>query len=74
MVEDLLQQPILVIAGSKAESLWMSTELHGRVRAPGKEFLLLEGATHMALYDDSKYVGPAAAKAAEFFGTYLAAK
>ncbi|QZY51773.1 alpha/beta hydrolase [Leucobacter tenebrionis] len=73
LVEDLLQQPLLVVAGSNAGSLWMSTELHGRARVAGKEFMLVDGATHMALYDVPEYVDPVAAKAAEFFGTHLAA-
>ncbi|MFG2540142.1 hypothetical protein ACGFU4_33400 [Streptomyces sp. NPDC048511] len=36
MVEDLLTQPVLVVAGGEAGSLSMSTELHGRARTTKK--------------------------------------
>lgn len=32
LVEDLFTKPILIVAGSEAGSLWMSTELHGNDR------------------------------------------
>lgn len=72
LLEELLQQPLLVVAGSEADSLWMSTELFGRARVTGKEFLLVEGAGHMDLYDVPQYVDQAVAKATEFFGKHLA--
>jgi fermentation-respiration switch protein FrsA (DUF1100 family) len=72
MVEDLLTQPILVIAGSEAGSLWMSTELHGRARSP-KRLHVVEGGTHMDFYDVPKYVDRAIAEATPFFRQHLAA-
>ncbi|WP_441350706.1 alpha/beta hydrolase [Streptomyces cellostaticus] len=66
MVEDLLTQPILVVAGSEAGSLWMSTELHGRARSP-KQLQIVEGGTHMDFYDVPKYVDQAIAAATPFF-------
>lgn len=45
-VETFLTQPILLIAGSEAGSLWHSEELHRRV-AGSKELFVVEGATHM---------------------------
>ncbi|MFI6502979.1 alpha/beta hydrolase [Nonomuraea typhae] len=57
MVEDLLTQPVLIVAGSEAGSLWMSTELHGRARSP-KQLVVVEGGTHMDFYDVPKYVDP----------------
>ncbi|MFJ6010705.1 alpha/beta hydrolase [Streptomyces sp. NPDC092952] len=71
MVEDLLVQPVLVVAGSEAGSLWMSTELHGRARSP-KKLVLVEGGTHMDFYDVPEYVGRAIAEAAPFFAEHLA--
>lgn len=72
MVEDLLTQPVLVVAGSEAGSLWMSTELHGRARSP-KKLLIVEGGTHMDFYDVPKYVDQAIAEATPFFAEHLAA-
>jgi fermentation-respiration switch protein FrsA (DUF1100 family) len=50
LVEPFLTQPLLVIAGSKANSLWHSEELHAKAPGP-KELVVIEGATHMDLYD-----------------------
>ncbi|MFB8041945.1 alpha/beta hydrolase [Streptomyces hydrogenans] len=71
MVEDLLTQPLLVVAGSEAGSLWMSTELHGRARSP-KKLTLIEGGTHMDFYDIPKYVDQAISAATPFFTEHLA--
>ncbi|MET7860396.1 alpha/beta hydrolase [Streptomyces sp. NPDC005318] len=70
MVEDLLTQPILVVAGSEAGSLWMSTELHGRACGP-KKLQVVEGGTHMDFYDVPKYVDRAVAEATPFFKEHL---
>ena len=64
-VEELLTQPVMIIAGSKAGSLWHSKELYAK--APGrKELFIVHGATHMDLYD-GKGADTAAAKLAPFF-------
>jgi uncharacterized protein len=43
-------QPLLVIAGEEAGSLWHSKELYAK--APDKkELFLIKGAAHMELYD-----------------------
>ncbi|MEX5535795.1 alpha/beta hydrolase [Pseudomonas syringae] len=48
--DTLLTQPVMIIAGSDAGSLWHSKELHAM--APGeKELFIIPGATHMDLYD-----------------------
>ena len=57
-VEALLTQPVMIIAGSEAGSLWHSQELHAKAPGP-KELIIVNGATHMDLYD-----GPGAADAA----------
>lgn len=64
-VEDFLTQPVLIIAGSEAGSLWHSQELHARAPGP-KELFIVEGATHMDLYD-GEGVGIAMSKLAPFF-------
>ncbi|MEU1535031.1 alpha/beta hydrolase [Streptomyces fagopyri] len=73
MVEDLLTQPLLVVAGSDAGSLWMSTELHGRARGP-KRLRIVEGGTHMDFYDVPEYVDQAVSSAALFFQEHLTAE
>lgn len=64
-VETLLTQPLLVIAGSKAGSLWHSQELHQKAKGE-KELFIIDGATHMELYD-SAHVGSAVKKLSPFF-------
>jgi fermentation-respiration switch protein FrsA (DUF1100 family) len=67
---DLLTQPLLIVAGSEAGSLWHSQELHAKAGGP-KELFIVDGATHMDLYD-----GPGAdtamTKLAPFFRRTLA--
>ncbi len=46
LVEDLFTAPLLIVAGSEAGSLWMSTELHGRVRSPMKLVVVEGGRPH----------------------------
>ncbi|WP_016880905.1 MULTISPECIES: alpha/beta hydrolase [unclassified Rhodococcus (in: high G+C Gram-positive bacteria)] len=72
LVDDLFTAPLLIVAGSEAGSLWMSTELHGRVRSP-KKLVVVEGGAHMDVYDVPKYVDHAVAEATPFFRENLAA-
>ncbi len=44
-----LTQPLLVVAGSEAGSLWHSQELYAKAPGP-KELFMVKGATHMDLY------------------------
>ena len=64
-VEKLLTQPLLVIAGNEAGSLWHSKELYSMAPGP-KELFIIDGATHMDLYD-GKGAELAAAKLAPFY-------
>jgi uncharacterized protein len=68
-VQALLTQPVMIIAGSKAGSLWHSQELHAKAAGP-KELLLVDGATHMYLYD-GKGSDLAANKLVPFFKNNL---
>lgn len=72
LVEDLLTQPVLIVAGSEAASLWHSTELHSRARGE-KKLVIVDGAAHMDFYDGEQYVARAVAEAAPFFTEKLAA-
>ena len=49
-IETLLTQPLMVVAGSEAGSLWHSHELHAGAAGP-KQIAIIDGATHMDLYD-----------------------
>lgn len=62
---DLLTQPLMIVAGSKAGSLWHSQELYAKAAGP-KELFIVEGATHMDLYD-GEGVGRAMSKLSPFF-------
>jgi uncharacterized protein len=68
-VDTLLTQPLLVIAGSKAGSLWHSRELHAKARGE-KELFVIDGATHMDLYAGD-HVKLVMAKLAPFFKRHL---
>jgi hypothetical protein len=64
------QRPLLMIAGSRAVTSWMSVEAFQKAVGP-KEVHWIEGASHVDLYDKEQYVGPAADKLAGFFADNL---
>ena len=68
-VDTLLTQPVMIIAGSEAGSLWHSQELHAKAAGP-KELFIVPGATHMDLYD-GEGVERAMGKLSPFFKTNL---
>ncbi|MCA8969206.1 MAG: alpha/beta hydrolase [Planctomycetes bacterium] len=65
--EAFLTQPLLVIAGSKAGSKWMSDDLVERAASEDKHAYVVEGANHMSLYDVPTYVDEAVSNLASFF-------
>lgn len=69
--DQLLTQPLLLIAGSNAESLWHSEELFSKAASKEKELYIIKGATHMDLYDGEKDVPEIAKKLTEFFDKNL---
>ena len=69
--ETFITQPILMIAGSEAGSLWHSEELNARAASRNKELFVVDGATHMDLYDGDG-ASLAAGKLAPFFQSNLA--
>ncbi len=69
---DLIQQPLLMIAGTKADSLYMTEDAFAKATgAKDKELFKLEGATHIETYWVPKYVAAATAKLDTFFGRTL---
>ncbi|GAA5088436.1 hypothetical protein HNP84_005914 [Thermocatellispora tengchongensis] len=71
MIELISPRPLLMIVGSEAESAYFSREAIERAAEP-KELVVIDGATHIDLYDKDEYVTRAVAKLAEFFGKHLA--
>jgi len=65
VVDPLLTQPTMVIAVEQAGSFWHSKELYEKARGK-KELVLMEGTTHMDLYDGSGAVA-AVNKMVKFF-------
>ncbi|MDT0611092.1 alpha/beta hydrolase [Streptomyces lancefieldiae] len=72
MIRLISPRPLLMIVGSEAETAYFSREAIEKAAEP-KELFVIDGATHIDLYDKDAYVTPAVAKLAEFFGTHLAA-
>lgn len=62
-----LTQPLLVIAGSKANTLHFSQDLMAKAASKDKELFTIPNATHVDLYDKPEYVDQAVKKAAAFF-------
>lgn len=69
---DLINQPLLVIAGSNADSLYMSEDAYEKATGTqDKELFLVEGASHIDTYHVPAYVDQVEAKLVEFFGRTL---
>ena len=68
-----LTQPIQIVAGSVAGSRWMSDDLFERAASTDKAFHVVDGASHMDLYDGRKFVEEAVSVLAPFFTAKLAA-
>lgn len=66
-LDTISPRPLLVIAGSKADTLFWSQEAMKKAKEP-KELHVIEGATHIDMYDRPQFVAPAVAKLAAFFG------
>ncbi|MFI7529235.1 alpha/beta hydrolase [Nocardia salmonicida] len=64
-------RPLLMIVGSKADTAYFSEEAIAEAAEP-KELFVVDGATHVDLYDLDQYVTPAVDKLDEFFGKGLA--
>ncbi|HRA73148.1 MAG TPA: alpha/beta hydrolase, partial [Flavobacterium sp.] len=69
---ELINQPLLMISGSKADTKYMTDEAFEKAtNAKNKELFLIDGATHIQTYWKPEYVSRAVNKLIEFFGTYL---
>jgi uncharacterized protein len=69
---DLLTQPLLMIAGSKADTKYMTDDAFSKAtNAKTKELFVLEGGTHIQSYWKKEYVDKAINKLTDFFNTNL---
>lgn len=71
-LETISPRPVLVIAGSKADTLFWSRQVYEKAREP-KELFVVDGATHIDMYDKPQFVTSAVARLTQYFGKYLAA-
>lgn len=67
-IPELLDRPLLVVAGGKAGSLWQSKRAVELSNGP-KELYVIEEAGHFDLYDNPRYIETAIKKIVEFLKT-----
>lgn len=70
-VGDFLTQPIVMIAGTNADTAYFSEDTINKIKTEHKELYWIDGATHVSLYDVPKDVNRAVAKLKEFYAKYL---
>lgn len=69
---ELIDQPLLMMAGTKADSLYMTEEAFAKVAgSKDKELFLVDGATHIQTYFVPQYVNRFVNKLESFYGKYL---
>lgn len=69
---DLINQPFLMMAGSKADSLYMTEQAYEMATGTTeKELYLIDGATHIQTYWKPEYVDSAVGKLEQFYGKNL---
>lgn len=69
---ELIHQPLLMMAGSKADSLYMTqSAFKDAVNAKDRELFLIDGATHIETYWKPQYVNQAMKKLTQFYGKSL---
>jgi fermentation-respiration switch protein FrsA (DUF1100 family) len=69
---DLINQPLLMMAGSKADTKYMTDEAFPKAtNAKSKELFVIEGATHIQTYWKPEYVSQAVNKLLEFYKANL---
>ena len=69
---DLINQPLLMIAGSKADTKYMTDEAFSKAtNAKRKELFVINGATHIQSYWKPEYVAQAVSRLTEFYKANL---
>ena len=65
---DLINQPLLMIAGSKADTYYMTDDAFSKAtNSRNKELFLINGASHIETYWKPEYVSKAVEKLADFY-------
>jgi len=71
----LINQPLLMMAGSMADTFYMTEQCYSKATGTNdKELFLISGATHIKTYWKPEYVNQAVAKLTEFFGKHILIK
>lgn len=65
----LFNQPALFIVGSRADSRHHSQAIYDAIPGNNKEIYVIDGASHVDMYDIPKYVDEAVKKTADFYKT-----
>lgn len=69
---DLINQPLLMMAGSAADTFYMTEKVFAAATGTNdKEMFLIHGATHIETYWKPEYVEQAVGKLVTFFGKNL---
>ena len=69
---ELINMPLLMMAGEKADTLYMSEEAFEKATGTrDKELFKIRGATHIQTYFVPEYVDQAVAKLTDFYGNHL---
>jgi fermentation-respiration switch protein FrsA (DUF1100 family) len=69
-IELISPRPLLLIAGSEADTLYYSQNAIEKAKEP-KELVVIDGASHIDLYWKPDYVPQVAEKLTEFFTKHL---
>lgn len=70
LIETISPRPILLIVGSKADTIYFSQDAYDKALEP-KELYKIEGASHVDLYDKMEYVVPTVEKLEHFYKNSL---
>lgn len=69
---DLINQPLLMIVGSKADTKYMTDEVFANaINAKNKELFVVDGATHIQTYWTPEYVNQIVNKLVDFYNNNL---
>lgn len=71
LMDELLTQPLLMVVGSKSDALYVSERAIERAASKIKELYLIDGATHIDMYDRQPYVDEAVGKITSFLKSNL---
>ena len=69
-IDTVAPRPLLFIVGSRAETRYFTDDGFARAKEP-KELFVVEGASHVDLYDKPEFVNPVVEKLSDFSGKTL---